>query len=209
MGEERSARHKKKARKLNAILIFADESGLLLSPLVKRSWAPKGETPIMKTRPDLIERYRQSAASRRPSPAAGLIFRLHPGKNVGAAECVAFLEQIKLSFPGRHVFVIWDGLRAHWSKKVERWLKRHPKIQTFKLPAYAPELNQIEYVWGNIKYHQLANLAPESEAELLRHDKAAICNTRGGQKLIAIVPATRTDQFFCRMSTIIYTGINS
>jgi len=105
-------------------------------------------------------------------------------KNVGAAECVAFLEQLKLNFPGRHVFVIWDGLRAHWSKKVSRWLLRHPKFSTFKLPPYAPELNPIEYVWGNVKYHQLANLAPESEEDLFTHAKAALCRARKSKVLL-------------------------
>lgn len=186
MGKERPSRHQKKARKLNAILIFADEAGLLLSPLVKRSWSPKGQTPVLKTKTrshrkiSAIGGLTTTVAGR----SQGLVFRLHPGKNVGATECVAFLEQIKLNFPGRHVFVIWDGLRAHWSKKVSHWLKRHPKIRAFKLPAYAPELNPIEYVWGNIKYHQLANLAPESEAELFTHAKEAICNARRNKELL-------------------------
>lgn len=167
-------------------MIFADESGLLLSPLVKRSWAPKGQTPILKTK--TRSRRKISAIGGLVTTAAGrkqgLVFRLHPGKNVGATECVAFLEQIKMNFPSRNVFVIWDGLRAHWSKKVERWLLRHPNIQTFKLPAYAPELNPIEYVWGNIKYHQLANFAPESEADLHRHVKRAICEVRRDKTLL-------------------------
>lgn len=107
-----------------------------------------------------------------------LLFRLHPGKNIGAIECVAFLEQLELNFPKRRVFVIWDGLRAHWSKKVARWIAKHPKFEGFQLPPYAPELNPIEYGWGHIKFHQLANLAPESECELLTHAKAAICKLR-------------------------------
>jgi transposase len=72
---------------------------------------------------------------------------------------VAFLEQLQLNFTRRHVFIVWDGLRAHWSKRVAHWLSEHPKFETFKLPPYAPELNPIEYIRGNIKYHQLANLA--------------------------------------------------
>lgn len=109
---------------------------------------------------------------------ARLLFRLHPGKNVGGAECVAFLEQLKLNFPRRHIFVVWDGLRAHWGKKVQLWKARHTRIHLYKLPPYAPELNPIEYVWGYVKYHKLANLAPESESELFIHAKAAICNLR-------------------------------
>lgn len=186
MGQKGPSRHQKKAGKLNAVLVFADEAGLMLSPLVKRSWAPRGEAPVLKTK---TRSHRKISAIGGLTTTAvgrkqGLVFRLHPMKNVGAAECVAFLEQLQLNFPGRHVFVIWDGLRAHWSKKVERWLSRHPKIHTFKLPPYAPELNPIEYVWGNVKYHQLANFAPESEADLLIHAKGALCKARKDKNLL-------------------------
>ena len=186
MGQKRFASHQKKARKLNAVIVFVDEAGLLLSPLVKRSWAPKGETPILKTK---TRSHRKISAIGGLTTTAqgrkqGLVFRLHPMKNVGAVECVAFLEQLELNFPGRHVFVVWDGLRAHWSKKVERWLQKHSKFQTFKLPPYAPELNPIEYVWGNVKYHQLANLTPESEIELFVHAKTALCEARRNKTLL-------------------------
>jgi len=107
-----------------------------------------------------------------------LLFRLHPGKNIGAVECIAFLEQLKLNYPRRHIFVVWDGLRAHWGKKVGRWIEKNPRIQRFQFPPYAPELNPIEFAWGNIKFHKLGNLAPESEAELFVHAKAAICSLR-------------------------------
>lgn len=180
MGEARAARDQKKARKLNAFLIFADESALQLSPVVKRTWAPKGQTPILKTKTrshkkiSAIGAIATTSSGRKPQ----LLFRLHPGKNVGGSECVAFLEQLRLNFPKRHIFVIWDGLQAHWGKKVQKWQTKHPKIQFFKLPPYAPELNPIEYAWGHIKYHELGNLAPESEDELLIHAKAAICKLR-------------------------------
>ena len=158
----------------------------MLSPLVKRSWAPIGKTPILKTKTRSHKKI--SAVGGITTDACGkkqgLVFRLHPGKNVGAAECVAFLEQLELNFPRRRVFVIWDGLRAHWSKKVARWLLKHPKFELFKLPPYAPELNPIEYVWANVKYHQLANFAPESEAELLKAAKLALCTARGNKTLL-------------------------
>jgi len=171
---------------LNAIIVFADESALQLSPVVRRTWAPCGKTPILKTKTrshKKISAIGGIAASARGRKAR-LLFRLHPGKNVGGAECVAFLEQLKLNFPGRHIFVIWDGLRAHWGKKVLRWKSRHSRIHLFKLPPYAPELNPIEYAWGYLKYHELGNLAPESEAELFIHAKTAICKLRKRRDLL-------------------------
>lgn len=186
MGQERPTSYQKKARKLNAILVFVDESALQLSPVVRKTWSPRGETPVLKTKTrshkkiSAIGGLTTTAQGRKQ----GLVFRLHRGKNVGATECVAFLEQLQLNFPGRHVFVIWDGLRAHWSKKVASWIAEHRKFETFKLPPYAPELNPIEYIWGNVKYHQLANLAAESEEELFMESKAALCKARQNKSLL-------------------------
>lgn len=94
----------------------------MLSPLIKRSWAPKGKTSVLKTKTRSHKKI--SAIAGLATDVAGknqsLVFCLHPGKNVGAVECVAFLEQLKLNFSTRHVFVVWDGLQAHWSKKVKK-----------------------------------------------------------------------------------------
>jgi transposase len=167
-------------------VVFVDESALQLSPVVKRSWAPKGKTPVLKTKTRSHRKI--SAIGGLVTTAAGrkqdLVFRLHPNKNIGGTECVAFLEQLKLNFPNRHVFVVWDGLRAHWSRKVSRWVGKQLRFQLFKLPPYAPELNPIEYVWSNVKYHQLANFAPESEGELLIYAKEAICRVRADKVIL-------------------------
>jgi transposase len=50
LGEGGLAPHQKKARGLKASLVFIDESGLLLAPVVRRSWAPCGQTPILYQR---------------------------------------------------------------------------------------------------------------------------------------------------------------
>jgi hypothetical protein len=41
---------KKNASRLNATLVFLDESGLMMAPLVRRTWAPRGQTPILLQR---------------------------------------------------------------------------------------------------------------------------------------------------------------
>src|SRR5438876_12462005 len=49
--EERGlAPGKKNAARLGAHIVFADESGFLLAPLVVRTWAPRGCTPVVRCR---------------------------------------------------------------------------------------------------------------------------------------------------------------
>jgi len=39
---------KKNASRLGAHLVFVDESGFLLIPSVRRTWAPTGKTPLLR-----------------------------------------------------------------------------------------------------------------------------------------------------------------
>jgi hypothetical protein len=47
---ERLATGKKNVARLGAHLVFADESGFLLAPLVAKTWAPRGCTPFQRHR---------------------------------------------------------------------------------------------------------------------------------------------------------------
>jgi len=56
------------------------------------------------------------------------------------------------------LLVIWDGLSAHHSVLVRDYLEAlNSAIQIEQLPAYAPELNPIEYIRGHLKHHELGN----------------------------------------------------
>jgi transposase len=56
------------------------------------------------------------------------------------------------------LLIIWDGLPVHRSRKVQSFLERQRgHMLLARLPAYAPELNPTEYIWGYWKNHALAN----------------------------------------------------
>ena len=156
----------KKARQRDAHLVFLDESGYMLTPAVRRTWAPRGSKPTLDC---WDRRDRVSAISCvTVSPKAGrlnLHFNLLP-HNVHGEDVVNFLRQLKRQV-GRPLTVLWDGSQVHRkSKVVQAYLAKHPEIVTENLPAYAPELNPDELVWGWTKHGRLANLAAEDVDEL-------------------------------------------
>jgi len=53
--------------------------------------------------------------------------------------------------------VIWDRLNTHRSIKVLHLKTRHPRLHLEYFPAYAPELNPVEYVWSYLKNNPMAN----------------------------------------------------
>jgi len=142
----------------------------MLSPTVRRTLAPRGQTPIQYCwdRRDRISAISAITLSHRRK-RRGLYFTLLPdNENVHGEQVVGFLRQLHRHIPGA-LEVIWDRGNVHdRSKVVQAYLARHPEIITHKLPPYAPDLNPDEQVWSHTKYARLANYAPADSRELRR-----------------------------------------
>ena len=86
-----------------------------------------------------------------------MYFRIHGGKTIRAEDVTAFLRQALRQLPGQ-IILYWDGLPQHRSKKVRRFLEKHPRLQVHPLPPYSPDLNPDEGVWNYAKTRELPNL---------------------------------------------------
>ncbi len=64
---------------------------------------------------------------------------------------IAFLHQMRLSFPGRRLLFILDNSSVHKNGAVRTFLLRHPEVQLFHLPPYSPEYNPAEKIWWWLK----------------------------------------------------------
>jgi transposase len=79
----------------------------------------------------------------------------------------------------------WDGLPAHRSRLVKQWLSGQAgRIEIEYLPAYAPELNPVEYIWGYCKARELPNLCPKTLSELSYYARRALRRMRRRPTLI-------------------------
>jgi hypothetical protein len=77
------------------------------------------------------------------------------------------LEQLGRFYAGQRVVLLWDGLSAHWSHKMRAHLdSQRAWLQVERLPAYAPELNPVEYLWASLKGGELANFAGDTLPEV-------------------------------------------
>lgn len=155
------------ARQRDAHLVFLDESGFMLTPVVRRTLAPRGVTPILpvsgrRDRISAISCITLSPRQYRP----GLYFELLPtNANANAEQVVAFLKELKQSLP--RFTVVWDQSRIHSrARLVKDFLAANPSIKAEDFPGYMPDLNPDEGVWGYTKYGRLANFAPTNAEEL-------------------------------------------
>ena len=145
-----------------------------MTPLVRRSWAPRGKTPLLYQR--TRSRQKVSAiAALTVSPRrrrVGLYFSLVPNENIDSRKVQDFLRELR-----RHIqnpiILIWDRLNAHRSVRVQSWMARCHGLSSEFLPAYAPELNPVENLWSYLKQNPLANFAAADVDELFRTTKRA------------------------------------
>jgi transposase len=110
-------------------------------------------------------------------------FRLFPGA-IRGPQVIEFLSHLLRHIPGQ-LLVIWDGLPAHRSRLVQGWAAgQRGRLELERLPAYAPELNPVEYIWGYWKQHELPNFCPKNFAELSYQARRALRRMRRRPSLI-------------------------
>jgi transposase len=112
-----------------------------------------------------------------------IFFRLYPG-TIRSEQVVVFLRHLLRHVPGK-LLVIWDGLRSHRSKLVKNFVAtKKNRLELEFLPAYAPELNPVEYIWGYMKHHELSNFCPKTFGELGYYGRKALRRMRRRPNLI-------------------------
>jgi transposase len=161
---------KKNARRRRAWLLFEDESGLSHHPVVRRTWAPRGRPPVLTHTGGLWKRLSVAVALafRWDGRRSRLFFQTRPGTYTDGG-LITFLRALKRHFRGRSIILLWDGLPAHRSGRMQRYVARQRAwLHVERLPAYAPDLNPVEQIWGNVKGRDLANLCPTEILALRR-----------------------------------------
>ncbi|HEV2920892.1 MAG TPA: transposase [Actinomycetota bacterium] len=142
------AQDQKGARAESAWIVFFDESAVSLIPPVRRTWSPRGHTPVLRHRFGWKKASMAAALGYlADGTAARLCFHLQQ-PSYRTDTLIAVLEQLASFYAGQRVVLIWDGLSAHWSTRMRAWLdSQRDWLTVERLPAYAPELNPVEYLW--------------------------------------------------------------
>ena len=135
----------------------------MLQPLVRRTWAPRGKTPVHRSwdRHDRLSIISAITISPR-SHRLQLHFRVHYD-NIRHPEAEAFLRQLRRT-TGRRLLVVWDRLNVH--RTAASHLSEQASYAFEWLPGYAPDLNPVEMVWNRTKYVELANFIPDDLSDL-------------------------------------------
>lgn len=148
------ARVEKKARREGRTLVLIDESGFYLLPAVVKTYAPRGQTPILH--PFLTRDHLSVMSGITPQ---GRLYTLRRTQPLTSAESVTFLFHLGRMIGGK-LLVIWDGSPIHRSAFVKEFLAAGGAgfVHLEQFPPYAPDLNPDEQVWQHLKYVEMKNL---------------------------------------------------
>jgi transposase len=170
----------KRAEAQAQTILFIDESGFYPLPSVARTYAPVGQTPIIR---EWHTRDHLSAISA-ITPGGKLYFHSqdHP---INSDDVVGFLDHLLRVVPGRMV-LIWDGAPIHRSQVIQQFLARGAaqRLHLERLPAYAPELNPGEGLWQQLKGVELRNVCCFNIPHLTREVRDAVKRIRRKPRLI-------------------------
>jgi transposase len=152
----------------------------MLQPLRRRTWAPRGQTPVQYAW-DRHDRFSVlGALSMAPwALRIGLYFQVF-NHNVTAVDLVEFVKRLHRQL-GRRLILVWDRWSVH--RSAAKQLARYNWLKVEYLPAYAPQLNPVEAVWNHTKYGQLANFVPIDGAHLRTSIIASLDHQRSDAKL--------------------------
>jgi transposase len=150
-----------KARARGCEIHWADETGLSNQANYGRSFAPKGQTPVIR-RP--ARRFSQSMISSLTNRGK-LRFMIYEGA-LKASIFLDFLRRL-VREAARKLFVIVDNLPVHRARRVTAWVHDHAdQIELCYLPSYAPEHNPDEFLNNDLKQAMARRRTPRDKAAL-------------------------------------------
>lgn len=139
-----------------------------------RTYAPKGETPVLI---HWLTRAHLSVIGG-VTPQGKLYFRVHE-RAIKGPDVVDFLNHLLRHLPGP-LLVLWDHASIHRCQAVKDFLAKVPRerLEIEFLPAYAPELNPEESIWGYLKRVELKNVCSQSLSSLRQELRKATARLR-------------------------------
>jgi hypothetical protein len=157
-----------------------------MAPLVRRTIAPRGQTPELVQKSGTREKV-SVASALWVSPGRdrlGLFSRTLANGYFDNWHSALFLEALLKELPGP-VVVVWDGGSMHKGDPIRALEGTFAdRLMLERLPPYAPELNPVEYVWSWLKYSRLNNFAPRDAVQLDARITTELTAIRDDQELL-------------------------
>lgn len=156
-----------KAKSEKAMIFWGDETGMRSDHQAGRTYAKKGQTPVIKRTGQRFKANMISAISNR-----GLLKFMIIKTGFNSGVFIKFMSRM-LERADQKIILIVDGHPAHKTHAVKEWLEEHKNlIEVYYLPGYSPELNPDEYLNQDLKTNIVGKKRPRNRKELIQNVKS-------------------------------------
>jgi transposase len=170
---------KARARENGADIFFLDEAGIRSDPVLGKTWAPKGQTPVVPT-----SGQRQHINAISAVTASGAFWYDTYTGMFNAGRFVGFLGRF-LRGRRRPVILVVDGHPAHKAKMVKKFIEaKRGRIELVFLPPYAPDLNPDEFVWNHVKKKGVSKTPLRRNESLRKRVEADLAKIKSAPSLV-------------------------
>src|SRR2546425_3355750 len=187
--KERYPKLKRRAKRLGAKIFFLDEAGFQSDPPLGRTYGLKGKTPVV-----LTSGQRQSLNVISAVNARGEFWAATYTGKLNAEAFVAFWENFMKGRSGK-IFLVVDGHPAHKANLVNNYVgSLEGSLELHPLPAYSPELNPDELVWGHMKNNGVSKKPLKKNESLSDRIDEDLAKIKANPQLVR--------SFFCAESVV-------
>jgi transposase len=152
----------RQAKREKAVIYWGDEMGLRSDHVTGTSYAPVGQTPVVRATGSRFGCNMISAITNK----GALAFMVFQGK-FKAPVFVAFLQRLLKHVDGK-IYLIVDGHPVHRSGEAKRFVDEHQqRLRLIRMPGYCPELNPDELLNQDVKTNGLGKSRPTNRTELM------------------------------------------
>jgi transposase len=177
--EEEYPAIQKAAKAAGGTVFFCDEAGIRTDYHSGTTWAPVGQTPIVRGTGDRKSLNMISAIS-----AQGKIHFSFLQGNLNSELFIGYLKNLMHDIPGP-IFLVVDGYPSHKSKETLKFVQStEGQLNLFFLPPYSPELNPDEWVWKNIKHDRVGKIASRSIVEMRNGIDKAVARLQSSTQFV-------------------------
>jgi transposase len=170
----------RQARRERRVLVFVDEAGFYLLPGAVRTYAPVGQTPVLR-----VKLSRDHLSVMGGLTPQGKVYTLTRQEPLNGLHCIEFLVHLGW-VAGDRLLVIWDGSPIHRRAAVTEFVtgtRGHVRLES--LPGYAPDLNPLDAGgWQHLKHVEMRNLVCPDLEELHLEFHLAVGRLRKKRHLI-------------------------
>nr|WP_245984641.1 transposase [Streptomyces tateyamensis] len=162
---ERSGETDREQSRHRAPGLLSDEAGFTRRPPRGRTWGRRGITPVVKVSGNRSGRVSVAGLiAVRPGSRTRLFHRIRrrtgrkgERRSLSERDCIGLIDGIH-HLVKAPIVLVWDRLNTHVPHAISELVAARNWLTVSILPAYAPDLNPVEWLWAHVK-HSLANLS--------------------------------------------------